>query len=129
RAWYICQKLNITKMKKAAAHIVGTHDFACFQASGRKAKNTIRTIEYIKINRERFCLDPEVKIIVIEICGTGFLYKMARNIVGTLVDVGRGKKLPEQIKEIIESKDRKLASATAPGHGLYLKDVIYEREP
>ncbi|HPP08568.1 MAG TPA: tRNA pseudouridine(38-40) synthase TruA [bacterium] len=127
RAWYICQKLNIAKMKKAAEYIVGTHDFACFQASGRKAKNTVRTIEYIKIKRERCCIDPDVKMIAIEVCGTGFLYKMVRNIVGTLVDVGRNKKLPEQIKEIIESKDRKLASATAPGYGLYLKNVIYKR--
>jgi len=125
RAWYVCQKLDVTKMKKAASCIVGTHDFACFQASGRKAKNTVRTIEYIKIKREKFSLDPDIKLLVIEICGTGFLYKMARNIVGTLVDVGKNKRLPEHIKGIVESKDRRLASATAPGYGLYLKEVIY----
>lgn len=126
RAWCVWEKLNISRMRKAATCIVGTHDFRCFHASGRKVKDTVRTIEYIKIKREYFCFDPDIKIIAIDICGTGFLYKMARNIVGTLVDVGRGKIMPQQVKQIIDSKDRRKASATAPGYGLYLRDVIYE---
>lgn len=126
RAWYINEKLSIAKMRQGSSFITGTHDFSCFQASGRAVKNPVRTIEYIKIKREYFCLDPDVKVFVIEICGTGFLYKMVRNIVGTLVDVGRNKIKPEDVKSIIESKDRRLASATAPAYGLYLKDVIYE---
>ncbi|MCM8765142.1 MAG: tRNA pseudouridine(38-40) synthase TruA [Candidatus Omnitrophica bacterium] len=126
RAWHIPEKLSISRMKKAASFITGTQDFSCFQASGRKVKNTVRTIEYIKIKKEYFCFDPDIRIISIEICGTGFLYKMARNIVGTLVDVGRCRIEPEQIKKIIASKDRRLASPTAPAHGLYLIDVIYE---
>lgn len=125
KAWYIAEKLNLSRMKKAASFIVGTHDFTSFQASGRKAKNPTRTIEYIKIKKERFCIDPDVKVIVIEICGTGFLYKMVRNIVGTLVDVGKNKKQPSEIKDIIEARNRNLASATAPGYGLYLGSVIY----
>ncbi len=128
RAWFIPEKLSITRMKKAASFIVGTHDFSCFQASGSSVKNTVRTIDYIKIKREYFCFDPEIRLIFIEVCGDGFLYKMVRNIAGTLVDAGRGKIEPEQVKKIIDSKDRKLASATAPAWGLYLKDVIYERE-
>ncbi|MCM8825658.1 MAG: tRNA pseudouridine(38-40) synthase TruA [Candidatus Omnitrophica bacterium] len=126
RAWYIPEKICISRMKEAASFIAGTQDFSCFQASGRKAKNTVRTIEYIKIKKEYFCFDPDVSIISIEICGTGFLYKMARNIVGTLVDAGRKRIEPEQIKRIIASKDRRLASPTAPAYGLYLKNVIYE---
>ncbi|MCM8817486.1 MAG: tRNA pseudouridine(38-40) synthase TruA [Candidatus Omnitrophica bacterium] len=126
RAWYVAEKLDIPGMRRAASFIVGTHDFSCFQASGRKVKDPIRTIEYIKIQKEYFCFDPEIKVIVIEICATGFLYKMARNIVGTLVDVGRRKIAPEYIEQIISSKDRRLACATAPAYGLYLKDVLYE---
>ncbi|MCX7705039.1 MAG: tRNA pseudouridine(38-40) synthase TruA [bacterium] len=126
RAWYIPERLSIVKMKRAASFITGTHDFSCFQASGRKVKDAVRTIEYIRIRKEYFCFDPDVKVLVIEICGTGFLYKMARNIVGTLVDVGKNKIVPEYVKEIIASKDRRLASATAPAYALYLRDVIYE---
>jgi tRNA pseudouridine38-40 synthase len=125
KAWNIPETLNLKEMKKAASYITGTHDFTSFQASGRPVKNPVRTIEYIKIRKEKFCIDPEIRVIVIEICGTGFLYKMVRNIVGTLVDVGRGKILPSQIKQIIDGRDRKLASATAPSCGLYLSDVIY----
>lgn len=126
RAWYIPEKLCIKRMRQSASLIVGTHDFSCFQASGRKVKNPIRTIEYIKIQKEYFCFDPDIKVIVIEVCGTGFLYRMVRNIVGTLVDVGRKKIVPEYVEQIIASKDRRTASATAPAYGLYLKDVIYE---
>jgi len=125
RAWYIGKELNLSRMRKAAISIVGTHDFTSFQASGRKAENPVRTIEYIKIKKEYFCIDPDIKIVLIEICGTGFLYKMVRNIVGTLVDVGIGKKQPSEIKSIIEAKNRSFASATAPGYALYLGNVIY----
>ncbi len=125
RAWYIREKLNLSRMRKAASFIVGTHDFTSFQASGRKTKNPVRTIEYITIKKEHFCIDPDVRVIVINICGTGFLYKMVRNIVGTLVDVGRGRRQPAEIIDIIEARNRNRASVTAPGHGLYLGDVIY----
>ncbi len=126
RAWFIPERLSIIRMKKASEFIVGTHDFTCFQASGSSIKNPVRTIECITIKREYFCFDTEIRLIVIEVCGDGFLYKMVRNIVGTLVDVGKRKIEPERVKEIIDSKDRRLASATAPAYGLYLKDVIYD---
>ncbi|HPP67112.1 MAG TPA: tRNA pseudouridine(38-40) synthase TruA [bacterium] len=126
RAWYVTEKLNLYQMRKACSFIIGTHDFTSFQASGSQIKNTVRTIESIRIKKEYFCIDPDVDVIVIEICGNGFLYKMARNIVGTLVDVGKGKKMPVDVKDIIEARNRKAASATAPAYGLYLANVIYE---
>jgi len=124
-AYYLKGKLDIEKMKIASRYIVGKHDFTSFCASGSSVENKVREVKRIEIKKERFTLDPEIKILVIEIEADGFLYKMARNIVGTLVDVGRGKIAPEEVRKIIEARNRKIAPPTLPPYGLYLKEVKY----
>ena len=111
-------KLNIENMQKAAKYFEGEHDFKAFKASGTSSKSSVRKIykaEVIK-NEDR---------IYIELTGNGFLYNMVRIISGTLLDVGSGKIAPEEINNIIETKDRKLAGKTLPPQGLCLVEVNY----
>lgn len=114
----VTNELDIEKMKQGAKYLEGEHDFASFKASGTSSKNSVRTIYSIDIekNGER---------IYMEYIGNGFLYNMVRIISGTLVDVGIGKIKPEDIKKILEAKDRKLAGRTLPPQGLYLVEVNY----
>ncbi len=116
--YHIPQKLDIIKMKQAIKYFEGKHDFKGFRASGTSSKDSIREIykAEIKIDNER---------ILIELTGNGFMYNMVRIIAGTIVDVGFGKISPNEIAEIIESKDRTRAGKTLPAHGLYLVEVYY----
>lgn len=111
-------KLDAKKMKKAAKYFEGEHDFSGFKASGTSSKNSVRTIYKAEV------IEDGDKIII-ELSGNGFLYNMVRIISGTLLDVGLGKIKPEEIPEVIESKDRKRAGKTLPAHGLFLKKVQY----
>ena len=115
---HIPQKLDVEKMRKAIKYFEGEHDFKGFKASGTSSKNTIRTIYKAEIKQEG-------ERIIIELEGNGFLYNMVRIISGTIVDVGLGKIKPEEIPEIIESKDRTRAGKTLPPQGLYLVEVYY----
>ena len=110
--------LDVNKMQEASKYFEGEHDFKAFKASGTSSKSSVRTIykaEVIK-NEDR---------IYIELTGNGFLYNMVRIISGTLVDVGTGKIKPEEIKDIIESKERIRAGKTLPARGLCLMEVNY----
>ena len=111
-------KLNVADMKKAIKHFEGEHDFKGFKASGTSSKSSVRTIYSAKVIEEG-------EKIIIELEGNGFLYNMVRIISGTIVDVGLGKIRPEEIAEIIESKDRTRAGKTLPPQGLYLVEVYY----
>lgn len=111
-------ELDVEKMKKAAKYFEGEHDFAAFKASGTSGKNSVRKIFKAEV------LEREDKI-WIELTGSGFLYNMVRIIAGTLLEVGIGKIKPEEIPEIIKSKDRKQAGKTLPAVGLYLVEVKY----
>lgn len=116
---HIPQKLNIEKMKKAVKFFEGEHDFKAFKASGTSSKSSVRTIynaEVIEAKNDR---------IYIELTGSGFLYNMVRIIAGTLIEVGLGKIEPEEIQNIIQSKDRSEAGKTLPPQGLYLLKVEY----
>jgi len=95
-------------------------------AAGSKVKNTVREIFKLEIKKKLFFLDKSINLIEIEIEGNGFLYKMVRNIVGTLIYVGIGKISSSDVEKIIEAKDRKIAPPTVPSHGLYLKKVSYK---
>lgn len=111
-------KLDINKMQEAAKYFEGEHDFKAFKASGTSSKSSVRNIykaEVIKDNDR----------IYIELTGNGFLYNMVRIISGTLLDVGTKKIKPEEIKNIIEDKDRKKAGKTLPANGLCLVEVTY----
>ncbi|MDI3533667.1 MAG: tRNA pseudouridine38-40 synthase [Thermosediminibacterales bacterium] len=116
--YHISKPLDIQSMKEAAKHLVGTHDFSAFRASGSSTKTSVRTITKLDIIKNG-------KIIEIWIEGTGFLYNMVRIIAGSLVDVGEGKLPPERIVDILESKNRLLAGKTLPPQGLCLEKVIY----
>ncbi|MDO5331678.1 MAG: tRNA pseudouridine(38-40) synthase TruA [Bacillota bacterium] len=117
--FHVREALDIDAMRKASEYIVGTHDFMCFQtAGGNPVETTVRTVNKLTI-------DKEEEFVIVKIEGDGFLYNMVRIIVGTLVDVGLGKKKPEDLKTIIESKDRGNAGKTAPASGLYLDEVFY----
>ena len=112
------EALDLDAMRKAAELLLGEHDFKAFKSSGTSGKNSVRTIYKAEVRKEG-------DNIIIELTGNGFLYNMVRIISGTLLDVGLGKIKPEEIPEIIESKDRQRAGRTLPAHGLYLVQVVY----
>lgn len=115
-SWHVPQKLDIQKMKAAAASLEGLHDFSAFSTKGGRS-DAVRYLEKVRIFE-----NEEGLLIVIR--GDNFLYKMARTVVGSLVHVGRGKL--EDLGEVLESKRRVEAGMTAPAHGLCLKKVYYE---
>ena len=116
--YHISTKLDVEKMQEAVKHFEGEHDFKGFKASGTSSKSSVRTIYEAKVYKK----DEKIYI---ELTGNGFLYNMVRIIAGTLVDVGIGKILPEEIPQIIDSKKRENAGKTLPAHGLYLLNVEY----
>ena len=133
--YHVMQKLDVPAMQQAAQALVGTHDFKSFESSGGNPRETtVRTI-YDAAVRPAAAIPaseaaehlPGVREdeILFEISGDGFLYNMVRIITGTLVEVGQGKRSPEEIQEIIEAKDRRMAGHTAPPYGLYLAEVYY----
>ena len=125
-------------MNTAAAYLAGTHDFKCFQASGGEEKETtVRTIYGLSVLEEReekasaafgMCSREATRgrELVISVQGDGFLYNMVRIITGTLVEVGLGRRSPEELPEIIRSRSRARAGHTAPPQGLYLAEVYYK---
>lgn len=117
--WHIPYKLNLGEIKKATEILIGEHDFSSFRSSGSTAKNSIRKIFRAEWKRSRDGL------VLFEIEANGFLKQMVRSIVGTLIEVGRGKIDVETFKKILESKDRRKAGPTAPANALILKEVKY----
>ena len=110
--------LNVEAMNKGAGYFVGTHDFLGFCASKNTKITTTRTIHYARVTQRD-------ELITFEVCGNGFLYNMVRIMVGTLVEVGRGKLQPEQVADIIKSKNRQNAGPTMPACGLTMWSVEY----
>lgn len=113
-----CRTLDIEKMKQAISYFIGTHDFRAFISSEDKREETTRTIYKAEITEK----NDELYFMF---SGTGFLKYQVRNMVGTLIEIGEGKKNVEDIPCIIESKNRKKAGKTAPACGLYLVKVDY----
>lgn len=124
--WFVPHHLDIEGMREAAAHLTGKLDFASFQASGGSVRRTtVRNVMELRIEvskREPF---TEIRLYV---TADGFLYNMVRNIVGTLVHVGRRSQPPAWAKWVLEQKDRCCAGQTAPAHGLFLDEVFYPAE-
>ena len=119
QAWHIARPLDIPAMRTAAKLFVGRHDFKSLAATRNyEMSSTVRTVNRCDIKR-----NGPLLTFIIE--GDGFLYKMCRGIVGTLAQVGQGKIPPEEIKNILEKKDRSAAGMTAPAHGLVLWKVFY----
>ena len=113
------RELNVDDMKAAAALLLGEHDFSCFRGSLCQAKSPIKTIELIQIDRIEDNL-------ILNIKANAFLHHMVRNIVGTLLKIGRGEKSVEWMSQVLESKDRKKAGPTAEPQGLYFMKAFYE---
>lgn len=123
QAWHVPVPLDLEAMREAARHLVGRRDFRSFAANhSYKIADTVRTLTRCEIKRSGPLLN-----FVIE--GDGFLYKMCRGIVGTLVQVGRGKFLTGDLKEMLAAKDRRVSGMSAPAHGLVLWKVFYAAKP
>lgn len=114
----IDEKLNIEKMRECAAVLVGTHDFQSFTTLKSKTKSTVRTINFINI-------EDNDGIIEIDVNGNGFLWNMVRIILGTLIEAGKEKLNPEDVKNILEAKKRAEAGPMVPAKALFLRDVEY----
>ena len=111
--------MDIERMNQAAAYLVGEHDFKSFCSAGAQVQTTVRTIYAVNVTKA----DDMVHI---RITGNGFLYNMVRIIAGTLMQVGTGLMEPEQVKEILEARDRSKAGPTAVAKGLTLVEIRYE---
>ena len=116
-AYFTYVPLDVEKMRRAAEFLVGEHDFASFCSASSSARSTVRTIYSLTVEKEG-------DEIVIQVCGSGFLYNMVRIIAGTLMEAGSGSRRPEDMKAVLEAKTRGAAGPTAPACGLTL--VGYE---
>ena len=153
--WHLQGPIDVALMQEAATHLVGKHDFASFQATGAVRKSTVRDVRELVITSEQCqgragqgveptalaaglpesasnLVRPEAiaygsqgLYVSLEIEADGFLYNMVRNIVGTLIEVGRGKQSPAWVAEVLAGADRTQAGPTAPPHGLFLMRVDY----
>jgi tRNA pseudouridine38-40 synthase len=120
-AWHVPRPLNVRAMRLAAPFFVGRHDFRSFAAnSGYAKESTVRTLARCEVKQRG-------RLLTFVIEGDGFLYKMCRGIVGTLVQVGLGKFPAEEVRRMLEKKDRRAAGMSAPAHGLVLWKVFYRR--
>lgn len=115
------KKLDVVEIERALKYLEGTHDFKSFTKANDEREDYVRTIVQTNLIRNF----KQVNKITISFLGTGFMRYMVRNMVGTLIEIGEGKKKSEDIIEILEAKDRRKAGITAAPEGLYLKDVFY----
>ena len=120
--YFYYRNLDVEKMKRAAAYLVGTHDFKSFCSIHTAVEDTVRTILSFEVEKSF------EDIIIIRVTGTGFLYNMVRIIAGTLISVGIGEREPEDIEKILEAKDRSAAGPTAPAHGLTMIGIEYSEK-
>lgn len=120
QAWHVARPLDLAAMREAAAVFVGRHDFRSFTANrGVVLEDAVRTLTRCEIRKN----GPQVTFIIE---GGGFLYKMCRGIVGTLIQVGEGKFPPGEVIAMLQQKDRRAAGVNAPAHGLVLWKVFYQ---
>jgi len=111
--------LDVARMRAAAAHLVGEHDFSAFRSAECQAKSPVRTLHALEIERQGERVDFVVR-------ANAFLHHMVRNLVGTLVYAGKGALSPEDVRDILHSKDRSKAAPTFGPEGLYLDKIEYE---
>jgi tRNA pseudouridine38-40 synthase len=118
RAWHVRQPLDTEAIRAAAAALVGEHDFRAFRASDCDRRTTRRIVRRIEVDRQG-------AVLTIDVEATAFLKNMVRILVGTLIDVGRGRIEPQAVRRMLETGDRAAGGMTAPAHGLTLLRVIY----
>lgn len=116
--WTLEERLDIARMQEAAQYLIGEHDFMSFCKNPQKKKSTVRKVDKIEIKRNK-------DYVTLTFHGTGFLRNMVRILTGNLVEVGLGEKTPEDIKRILDAKDRTIGGVTAPAKGLCLMEVDY----
>ena len=121
RAYFYPKKLDEAVMDAAARAFEGTHDFRAVRSVGTETKTTVRTVHYCRVTRRGELLE-------LKVCADGFLYNMVRILTGTLLEIGSGMRKPEEMKVILEAKNRDMAGRTAPPEGLFLLHVAYEGE-
>lgn len=120
-SWHVHGAINLDVLKEASQMFIGTHDFTSFaneSYKGSAAKDPVRNLQHVNIM-------PEEGGVYLELTANGFLYKMVRNIVGTLVEIAAGKLPVKVIPEMFAAKDRRVAGQAAPPHGLFLVQVDY----
>ncbi len=127
--WVVKQPLEIQSMIVASQFLTGKHDFSSFQGAGSGTKNPIREIFSLRVitfdEMDFMTVHAKGIFVKIQIDADGFLRHMARNITGTLVEIGRGRMASHRMKEILVSLDRRLAGQNAPAHGLFLEKIEY----
>ena len=121
RAYFYPKRLDEQVMDRAARAFEGTHDFAAVRSVGTNVRSTVRTIYYCHVTRNGELLE-------LKVCANGFLYNMVRILTGTLLEVGLGKRRPEEMTAVLEARNREAAGATAPPEGLLLMQVEYDGE-
>ena len=120
--WHVYQRLDADAMRRAAASLVGTHDFSSYETTGSPRLTSVRTVLDLAVERRQAELTDRV---IIEVEADGFLYNMVRNFVGTLVQVGQGRAGESWPAEVLALRDRTKAGMTAPAQGLFLVGVDY----
>lgn len=123
-AWHYPQPLDADVMHVAGQALIGRHDFSSFESAGSERLDSIRTIHELLVARSADGDETPDRVTVI-VHGDGFLYNMVRTIVGTLVEVGAGKRDANWVAEVLAAKNRRAAGQTAPPHGLFLVNVDY----
>lgn len=117
-AWHVARELDVGAMQEAAAAVVGTHDFSAFRASSCTARHGVRTVFSCAVSRDG-------ALVEVSLHANALLHHMVRVVVGTLVEIGMGKRAPGDMGDVLRSRDRFRAGLTATAHGLYLKKVTY----
>jgi len=118
RAWLVQTPLDLEAMRSAAAELIGRHDFTSFRAAECQAKSPVKSLDVLSLAREG-------PLVTLEARARSFLHHQVRNMVGTLKLVGEGKWTPDDVRRVLEARDRTQAGPTAPPGGLYLLEVLY----
>ena len=119
--YQFCKKLDVVAMERGIKYLEGEHNFKSFVKTDEEITDYVRKVSQVSIVRDSKNLNK----LVITFVGTGFLRYMVRNMVGLLIEIGEGKRKPEDVIEILKHEDRKFAGKTAPSCGLYLRNVFY----
>lgn len=122
RAGWVHDELDEAAMRDAAARLEGEHDFSAFRSAECQAPSPVRTLQHVSIRRRG-------PLLLFEFCANAFLQHMVRNLMGTLVAVGRGRRAPAWVDELLAVRDRRRAAATFMADGLYLAHVAYPSAP
>jgi len=119
RHWWMPKAVDINLMREATGYCTGQFDFSAFRAAGCQASSAVRTIKTLTVEQHGFCIH-------ITVSADAFLYHMVRNLAGNLIEVGVGKRSPESLSILLAGGDRSKGAATAPAHGLYFTDAVYD---